>query len=100
MNQESSTSNNTETKRELCLDNIDDNAPAVSTTTTTIQQPSTSNISDIETNAFNQVPDNDEDEDEDIVSLSDILKEREELESDAIAVLGGSDDKNCTFYQV
>lgn len=38
-------------------------------------------------------------EDENSVTMLDVLKEEEELEEDADAVLGGSDDKNCTFDQ-
>uniref|UniRef100_A0A023GKE4 Putative e3 ubiquitin-protein ligase ubr7 n=1 Tax=Amblyomma triste TaxID=251400 RepID=A0A023GKE4_AMBTT len=35
--------------------------------------------------------------DEDSVTLQDLLDEEQELEEDADAVLGGSDDKNCTY---
>ncbi|XP_064487747.1 putative E3 ubiquitin-protein ligase UBR7 [Ornithodoros turicata] len=37
--------------------------------------------------------------DENSLTLQDILDEEEELEEDANAVLGGSDDKNCTYAQ-
>lgn len=37
--------------------------------------------------------------DENSMTLQDILDEEEELEEDANAVLGGSDDKNCTYAQ-
>ncbi|KAK8757734.1 hypothetical protein V5799_004638 [Amblyomma americanum] len=37
--------------------------------------------------------------DEDSVTLQDLLDEEQELEDDADAVLGGSDDKNCTYDQ-
>lgn len=33
------------------------------------------------------------------VTMIDVLKEEEKLEEDAYAVLGGSDDKNCTYEQ-
>lgn len=40
-------------------------------------------------------------EDEDNgVTLVDILEEEAQLEEDANAVLGGSDDANCTYQQV
>lgn len=34
------------------------------------------------------------------VTLGEVLKEQEELEAESDAVLGGSDDKNCTYSQV
>ena len=44
---------------------------------------------------------NEEDNVEDAaISMVDILKEQEELEDDANAVLGGSDSKNCTYLMV
>lgn len=36
---------------------------------------------------------------EKIVTMMDVLKEQEDFEEDANAVLGGSDDKNCTYSQ-
>jgi len=36
-------------------------------------------------------------EDMEIVTMVDVLKEEQELEADACAVLGGSDEKNCTY---
>ncbi|XP_047514002.1 putative E3 ubiquitin-protein ligase UBR7 isoform X1 [Pieris napi] len=36
-------------------------------------------------------------EDEKVVTMMDVLKEQEDFEEDANAVLGASDDKNCTF---
>ncbi|XP_050047116.1 putative E3 ubiquitin-protein ligase UBR7 [Dermacentor andersoni] len=38
-------------------------------------------------------------QDENSVTLQDVLDEAQELEDDADAVLGGSDDKNCTYDQ-
>ncbi|KAH7987802.1 putative E3 ubiquitin-protein ligase UBR7 [Rhipicephalus sanguineus] len=38
-------------------------------------------------------------QDENSVTLQDVLDEEQELEDDADAVLGGSDDKNCTYDQ-
>lgn len=38
-------------------------------------------------------------QDENSVTLQDLLDEEQELEDDANAVLGGSDDKNCTYEQ-
>lgn len=40
------------------------------------------------------------DDEENSVTLVDILEEEAQLEEDANAVLGGSDDANCTFQQV
>ncbi|CAH4029248.1 unnamed protein product [Pieris brassicae] len=37
-------------------------------------------------------------EDEKVVTMMDVLKEQEDFEEDANAVLGASDDKNCTFF--
>ena len=34
------------------------------------------------------------------LSMLDVLEEQEQLEEDANAVLGGSDDKNCTYDMV
>jgi E3 ubiquitin-protein ligase UBR7 len=39
-------------------------------------------------------------EDTNVVTMVDVLKEEQELEDDAKAVLGASDDKNCTYSQV
>ena len=39
-------------------------------------------------------------EQEEGVSMVDVLKEEELMEEDANAVLGGSDDKNCTYDMV
>ncbi|KAL3873436.1 hypothetical protein ACJMK2_036555 [Sinanodonta woodiana] len=38
-----------------------------------------------------------ENSDEDVISMVDVLKEEEQLEEYAAAVLGGSDEKNCTY---
>ena len=38
--------------------------------------------------------------DADTVTMIDVLEEEEELEENAFAVLGGSDDKHCTYYKV
>lgn len=35
-----------------------------------------------------------------VVSMVDVLEEEQLLEEDANAVLGGSDDRNCTYLQV
>lgn len=35
-----------------------------------------------------------------VVTMMDVLKEQQEFEDDANAVLGGSDDKECTYSQV
>lgn len=39
-------------------------------------------------------------EENNVVTMVDVLKEEEELEDDAKAVLGASDDKNCTYSRV
>lgn len=39
-------------------------------------------------------------EDTNVVTMVDVLKEEQELEDDAKAVLGASDDQNCTYSQV
>lgn len=39
-------------------------------------------------------------EGEKVVTMMDVLKEQEDFEEDANAVLGGSDDKNCTYSKV
>jgi E3 ubiquitin-protein ligase UBR7 len=39
-------------------------------------------------------------EDTNVVTMVDALKEEQELEDDAKVVLGASDDKNCTYSQV
>lgn len=39
-------------------------------------------------------------EDPNVVTMVDVLKEEQELEDDAKAVLGASDDQNCTYSQV
>lgn len=43
---------------------------------------------------------NAENENEDVISMVDYLKEEEELEKDAKAVLGDSDENQCTFSKV
>ena len=40
---------------------------------------------------------NEEDEEE-TVTMDEVLQEEESLEADAKAVLGNSDDKNCTYH--
>lgn len=37
---------------------------------------------------------------EDVLSMIDVLKEENELEEEANAVLGDSDDQNCTYPKV
>lgn len=37
---------------------------------------------------------------ENSVTMLDVLREENQLEEDACAVLGASDDKNCTYSQV
>lgn len=37
---------------------------------------------------------------EKVVTMMDVLQEQEEFEEDANAVLGASDDKNCTYSKV
>ena len=39
-------------------------------------------------------------EEDEGVSMVDVLKEEEMMEEDARAVLGGSDEKNCTYDMV
>lgn len=39
-------------------------------------------------------------EDENSVTMLDVLQEENQLEEDANAVLGAADDKNCTYIQV
>jgi E3 ubiquitin-protein ligase UBR7 len=39
-------------------------------------------------------------DDTNVVTMVDVLKEEQELEDDAKAVLGASDDQNCTYTQV
>lgn len=40
-----------------------------------------------------------EDADTSYVTMEDVLKEQEDLEETSRAVLGGSDEKNCTYSQ-
>lgn len=35
-----------------------------------------------------------------VVTMMDVLQEQEDFEEDANAVLGASDDKNCTYFKV
>jgi len=51
---------------------------------------------DVESTEFNNIQHTDEEEDRGI-TLVDVLEEEAQLEEDANAVLGGSDDKNCTY---
>lgn len=37
---------------------------------------------------------------ENVVTMMDVLKEQQDFEEDANAVLGASDDKNCTYSKV
>jgi hypothetical protein len=37
---------------------------------------------------------------EDVITMLDVLQEEQDLEDDAFAVLAGSDDKNCTYLKV
>lgn len=37
---------------------------------------------------------------EKVVTMMDVLQEQQEFEEDANAVLGASDDKNCTYSKV
>ena len=39
-------------------------------------------------------------EDENSVTMLDVLQEENQLEEDANAVLGAADDKNCTYNEV
>lgn len=39
-------------------------------------------------------------EGEKVVTMMDVLQEQQEFEDDANAVLGASDDKNCTYSKV
>lgn len=41
-----------------------------------------------------------EEQGSEIVTMMDILEEEEEMEENAFAVLGGSDDKHCTYLRV
>lgn len=44
---------------------------------------------------------NEEDDDEEeIITMQDVIDQEEELEDEAFAVLGASDDKNCSYTQV
>ena len=54
---------------------------------------------DVESTEFNNIQHTDEEEDRGI-TLVDVLEEEAQLEEDANAVLGGSDDKNCTYSLV
>ncbi|CAG2181710.1 unnamed protein product, partial [Oppiella nova] len=36
---------------------------------------------------------------EDVITMLDVLQEEQDLEDDAFAVLAGSDDKNCTYLK-
>ena len=44
--------------------------------------------------------DAEEESEEPVISMVDYLKEEEELENDAHAVLGGSDEHHCTYPRV
>lgn len=39
-------------------------------------------------------------DDSNVITMLDVLEEEKMLEDDALAVLGASDDKNCTYNQV
>jgi E3 ubiquitin-protein ligase UBR7 len=39
-------------------------------------------------------------EETNVITMVDVLKEEQELEDDAKAVLGASDDQNCTYSRV
>lgn len=39
-------------------------------------------------------------EEEKVVTMMDVLQEQQEFEDDANAVLGASDEKNCTYSKV
>ena len=41
-----------------------------------------------------------ENEDDSAISMLDVLEEQQELEENANAVLGDSDDRNCTYIMV
>lgn len=43
---------------------------------------------------------NQEKEEGNVVTMVDVLEEENELEEDANAVLGGADDKTCTYSKV
>lgn len=40
------------------------------------------------------------DEDEDTITMLDVIEREDELEEEASAVLGNSDEKNCTYPKV
>jgi len=42
----------------------------------------------------------DQDEENETITMLDVLQEEQELEDNAFAVLAASDDKNCTYLQV
>lgn len=44
--------------------------------------------------------DNNDKDDGQVVTMVDVLQEENELEEDANAVLGGADDKMCTYSKV
>lgn len=46
-----------------------------------------------------KIPDNENNEEIEVVTMLDVLKEEQEREDDATAVLGGSDEKNCTYVK-
>lgn len=61
-------------------------------------QNSLSGMANFENKAMSKV--NEENDDDNIVTMIDVLEEEKQLEEDAFAVLGASDDKNCTYSQV
>lgn len=52
------------------------------------------------TSAFTFAPKEECAEETNVITMVDVLKEEEELEDDAKAVLGASDDQNCTYSRV
>lgn len=44
--------------------------------------------------------DQSDNEDSETVTMLDVLQEEQDLEENAFAVLGGSDDQNCTYVKV
>ncbi|XP_075224262.1 putative E3 ubiquitin-protein ligase UBR7 [Lycorma delicatula] len=50
-------------------------------------------------NDTSRVNDDNNEDDSNVITMVDVLAEEEKLEEDAFAVLGASDDKNCTYSQ-
>ncbi|XP_054154082.1 putative E3 ubiquitin-protein ligase UBR7 [Oppia nitens] len=65
-----------------------------------LKMTTTTTAADDDNNAIvEDVADNDDGNDTETVTMLDVLQEEQDLEENAFAVLGGSDDKHCTYLK-